>query len=154
MITNPRFVNLCAQGACSGPATQAVIDQAETALGVRFPRQYREFLSQFGAGVFDGATLYGLPDPLTNEPPLWEDVVHVTQQLRGWGQAGTENPANVPISDDGTGVYFFLDTSVAPEVRVVAVGPGVDREVGSDLFEFVVTLAEGGPSRGGRGRAR
>lgn len=143
MVMNEKFERMCASGEVSGPCSTSAVDDAETALSVSFPLQYRDFLAKFGAGVFAGVEVYGLPDPVENDPPMWQDVVTVTKQLREWRQAGTENPAYIPIAEDGTGVYFFLDTEKGPDTSIVAVGPGVEKAVSSDLFEFLVSLSEG-----------
>lgn len=137
------FSKLCSGGEISGPCDKDDIEKAEAALQVRFPDQYRHFLASFGSMLAGGVEIYGLPDPIKNNPPLWEDVVTVTKQLRDWKQAGAENPAYVPVADDGMGIYFFLDTREAPDTKVVAVGPGVESAVSTDFFEFVVSLSRG-----------
>jgi cell wall assembly regulator SMI1 len=143
MDLGAEFSNLCTEGEISGPCGEEAIEKAEVALGVRFPDQYRHFLTNFGSMLACGIEIYGLPDPTKNDPPLWQDVVAVTKQLRDWEQAGSENLAYVPIADDGTGVYFFLDTGEAPNTKVVAVGAGVEADVSTDLFKFAVDLSQG-----------
>lgn len=143
MDTKQKFEDMCIAGEMSGPNSEDNIVAAETELNLRFPRQYRDFLKRFGSGLFGGCEVYGLPDPEKNDPPVWQDVVKVTKQLREWEQVGTENPAYVPISDDGTGIYFFLDTKVSPSTKILAIGPGVERVVSFDLFAFFIDLSEG-----------
>src|SRR5581483_11906810 len=46
---------------CSGPATEDEIAAAEKELGVQFPRSYRAFLRQFGAGYLNAYDIFGLP---------------------------------------------------------------------------------------------
>jgi len=130
-------------GEFSGPCSEYDIRKAEIELGVKFPRQYEEFLSKYGSALLGGVEIYGLPDPEKNDPPLWQDVVTVTKQLREWEQAGTEKPSLIPISDDGTGVYFFIDTDDSPNITIMAIGPGVEKKVSTDLFEFIISLYEG-----------
>ena len=143
MAYNHNFEEMCADGETFGPVPEAAVAAAEADLNVKFPEQYRDFLQRYGCGLFRGAEIYGLPDPEQNDPPLWQDVAKVAKQLREWGQAGAENLAYIPIADDGTGVYFFLDTKASPRTKILAIGPGVEREVSSDLFAFVVDLSEG-----------
>ncbi len=143
MTMNQKFEEICAGGEIFGPIPETTIAEAEAGLNVRFPQQYRDFLQRFGSGFFAGIEIYGLPDPEKNDPPLWQDVLKVTKQLREWGQAGAENPAYIPITEDGTGVYFFLDTAASPSTKILAIGPGIERTVSSDLFDFVVDLSEG-----------
>lgn len=138
-----QFDLLCAAGEIAGPCTEGQITDAERELNVQFPQQYRNFLSEYGAIVANGIELYGLPPTNNDEMPLWQHVVEVSKQLVGWGQAGTENASFIPIAEDGTGVYFYLDTSSAPQTKIIAIGPGVEKLVGSDLFEFAVRLSKG-----------
>jgi cell wall assembly regulator SMI1 len=138
-----QFNELCSNGEVSGPCSDSDIRQAENELGVKFPSQYKEFLSKCGAALLGGVEVYGLPNPETNDPPVWQNVVTVTKQLRSWGQAGTEKPSLVPIAEDGTGVYFFVDTHDFPNTTIFAIGPGVEKKMSSDFFEFIVNLSEG-----------
>lgn len=137
------FELLCRRGEVSGPVSVQAIDRAQAELGVQFPIEYRGFLKEFGAVLAGGIEIYGLPDPERNDPPLWQCVVSVTRQLRDWGQAGADRAALVPISDDGTGVYFYLETAVSPETEIWAIGPGVEKVVSSSLYDFFVDLSEG-----------
>lgn len=137
----PEF--LCRRGQVSGPVNIPAIEQAEAELGVQFPLEYREFLKEFGAVIADGIGVYGLPNSDTNAPPMWQDVVAVTNELRNWGQVGTERKGFVPICDDGTGVYFFLDATKSPKTNIWAIGPGVDKIVSSNFSEFLIDMSNG-----------
>lgn len=143
-LTRENFDLLCAEGEVAGPASNADIARAEAELGVKFPEEYREILLKYGAIIAPGVGVYGLiPKNVNNDPPLWQDIVSVTKELRGWGQAGAEEQNLIPISEDGTGVYFYLDTSESPKTRIVAVGPGVEKVFDADLFSFLTDLAAG-----------
>ncbi|HTN14088.1 MAG TPA: SMI1/KNR4 family protein [Sphingomonadaceae bacterium] len=138
------FDLLCREGDVSGPIGDEAIGRAEAELGVQFPAEYRELLRQYGAVQASGLEVYGLLDESNiDDPPVWQDVVSITKKLRGWGQAGTEKHEFVPISEDGTGVYFYLDTSEAPRTKICAVGPGVEKVFDTDLFSFLFDLAKG-----------
>lgn len=137
------FEALCVAGKCAGPATESVIQQAEQQLGTNFPEEYREFLKKNGALVSRGVELYGLPDAAKNDPPIWQNVVEVTSNLRTLGQLGSDDLYLIPFSDDGSGVYYFFDTRESPATKIVALGPGVDSVVGGSLFEFVANLKAG-----------
>ena len=108
-----------------------------------FPEEYRQFLRLCGAALVPGAQIYGLVEPSRNDPPLWIDVRTVTELLRGWCQAGTEEPGYLPISDDGMGVYFYLDTTAAPNVEIWGIGPGVRTRISGGLYEFALKLTKG-----------
>jgi hypothetical protein len=110
---------------------------------VVFPKEYKEFLMKFGAALAEGFEIFGLPGVPKGELSLWEDVVFVNQELRRGGQAGSERPGYIAISEDGTGVYFFLDTK-SPETRIIAEGVGLDATVvAHSLLDFVVGFSEG-----------
>ncbi|MDO9417155.1 SMI1/KNR4 family protein [Pararhizobium sp.] len=137
------FHQLCRAGIVSGSVDDFVIAQAEAELGVKFPSEYREILQEYGAVLADGVHLYGLLRAEDNGSPQWEDVVAVTKKLREWGQVGADRQSFVPICDDGSGVYFYLDTSVSPATKICAVGPGVERIFDAGLFRFLLDLSEG-----------
>ena len=115
-MTKSDFDMLCATGAAAGPVNAQEIMRAQDELGVVLPREYLAFLGEFGAVVANGVEMYGLNRGDENRPPLWQNVVFVAKQLRQWGQDGTEQKAFVPISEDGTGVYFFLNAEV-PQIQ-------------------------------------
>jgi len=130
-------------GEVAGGASDAEIEAAEAKLGLVFPQKYRDFLRSYGAALLPGAEIFGLVDVTRNDPPLWTDVRKVTEQLRSRGQAGTEDGRFLPISEDGTGVYFYLNTAIAPGVEIWAVGPSVRQLIGNDLYVFASDLASG-----------
>ena len=137
------FDTLCQGGVLSGPTSEEAVNRAQTELGVVLPNEYREFLLEHGAALVSGAEIYGLPDLSKNDPPLWTSVISVTKQLREYGQAGTESGGNVPIADDGMGVYFFLNTQASPGTEIWAIGPGIEKLVSNRFYDFVLDLAEG-----------
>jgi hypothetical protein len=137
------FRDLCSSGLTPGAAPLTIIAEAESRLGVTFPDEYRDFLGEFGALLAQGIEIYGLLSLELNDPPMWQSVVEVTQNLKEMKQAGTERTALVPVSDDGMGVYFFMDTTFAKNAEVLAIGPGVERKVANKLDEFALALASG-----------
>lgn len=138
------FDLLCAEGEVAGPIDREVIAQAEADLDVEFPAEYRDILLQYGAIIAPGMEVFGLiPKGVNNDPPLWQNVVSVTKELRGWGQVGTEKKNLIPISDDGTGVYIYLDTLASPHTKICAIGPGVEKVFEIDLFSFLIDFAKG-----------
>ena len=44
-------------------------------------------------------------------PPFWQNVVTVTQQLQPYNQIGAENKQFIPISSDGMDMNYFMDTT-------------------------------------------
>jgi hypothetical protein len=137
------FERMCASGVVSGPVAEVDIDRAQTELGVVFPSAYREVLKRYGAVLIQGAEIYGLPDPLRNEPPLWINVVSVAKELQRSKQVGAEDRSFIPFSEDGTGVYFFFNTRASPRDEIWAIGPGVKKLASDDLYGFIVDRANG-----------
>lgn len=138
-----KFERLCHAGKVCGPVDNQLIAQAEADLGVKLPSEYRDIIKKYGAVLAKGVEIYGLPDGEVNDPPLWQNVVSVTRWLQKWGMPGADRKGFIPICDDGTGVYFYLDTSVSPETKIWAIGPGIDRIVSVKLFEFVRDFSAG-----------
>lgn len=138
-----KFRVLCESGLAAGPVSDAIIGGAESTLKIIFPSQYRLFLQEFGAVMAQGIQLYGIVDPAKNDPPMWQQVVDTTLQLRGWKQSGSEIREFFPVSDDGTGVYFYLDATPNAHGEVWAIGPGIKRVVASSLHEFAAEYAAG-----------
>lgn len=137
------FHELVLEGEAAGGASDLEIEAAETRLGLVFPQQYRDFLRRYGAALLPGVEIFGLVEPARNDPPLWNDIREVTELLRSQGQAGSEDRCYLPISEDGTGVYFYLNTATAPRVEIWAVGPGVHQLISDDLHAFASKLANG-----------
>lgn len=142
-IADDAFHKLALAGEIAGGASDAEIEAAETKLGLVFPQKYRDFLRSYGAALLPGAEIFGLVDATRNNPPLWTDIREVTEQLRSEGQVGAEDGCFLPISEDGTGIYFYLKTSTAPGVEIWAVGLGVRQLVADDLYVFASELASG-----------
>lgn len=129
---------LCASGEASGPIDNLTINQAEMQLDVKFPSQYRQILKKHGAFVANGVELYGILTDKNDEPSVWIDIVEETKKLKEWEQAGTEREGFIPFSDDGCGVYFFFDTMVSPSTKIHAIGPGIDKFVSDNLYDFII----------------
>jgi len=115
---------------------------AEAQLGVVLPHEYREFVQNFGAGLLPGVEIFGLPDPVRNNPPIFTDVIALTKRLRQRNQAGAERPDLLPISEDGTGIYFFISGCNGGSTEVIAIGPGVEQVIAPSFQSFVVGWAE------------
>ncbi|MGD9367955.1 MAG: SMI1/KNR4 family protein [Desulfobacteraceae bacterium] len=134
---------------CFGTVAEERIREAETTLGVSFPRSYRVFLKSFGASYgLAGCVLSGLP--LTRRwdsaPPEFSNVIDDTELARK--ACGEHLPHEyVAISSDGCDCQFYLDTSrtdATEECLVIALGPGRDTDVAAASFlEFVEKLASG-----------
>lgn len=145
-----------APGFVAGGVSAEAVSEAERHLSVVFPRSYRLFLLNFGAGAAGGFELSGLlgtePDP--EEPPMWSDVVKRTKQLRR--VSGGKLPASlIPFSDDGGDYTFFLDTaerdsSDESPIRVLGPGRNCDK-VADDFLCFLALAAQDRVLRNGAG---
>jgi hypothetical protein len=146
MATLNDVESLLAKAQIAGPADEKQIQEAETALGVGFPADYRSFLSRFGAIFCPEVEIAGLFHSVDdNEPPLWSNVVSNTLRIRRVLRG--EFPIEyVFISDDGGDYKFYLDTSrrdANGECPVIALGPGADAvAVAENFFAFVERVFE------------
>lgn len=138
-----QFHELCKSGIVAGPPLTSQIIEAEAVLEVAFPDQYRTFLQEYGAVVAQCIEIYGVIDPVKNDPPMWHHVVETALKLRAWRQSGSENKNFIPISDDGMGVYFYIDASSGSSAEVWAIGPGIEQVVASNLYEFAISYSCG-----------
>jgi len=127
----------------SGPSSEDEIRNAERELGVNFPPEYREFLTKYGAALGLGYEIAGLTHQDPNEPPMWQSVVSATRLLRdGHGKVGAYDDLIV-ISGDGMDVTFYLRTKGEASGKVLALGPGVEKEVASSISEFISKIGAG-----------
>ncbi len=123
--------------------SEELVYKAEETLGVKFPKDYRDFLIRFGAGNFGSIEIYGLivDDFYNSGIP---DSVWYTLQLRE--EDGLPNSL-VVIHDTGGGELFCLDTS-RQNVPVVAYAIGFELEVqtyeviSNDFGEFLLDRVE------------
>lgn len=134
---------VCVSGETYGPVDPEKIQSAERRLGVRFPDSYRTFLAEYGALLGDGVEIYGLPEQDEDACPVWQSVVDVTLRLRAASQDGALSGEMFPISEDGTGVYFFINSGEHPKTEIHAIGPGVNRILEYDFKAFVVAVSRG-----------
>ncbi|MFN3688931.1 SMI1/KNR4 family protein [Salinarimonas sp.] len=140
MAAKDRFRELCQQGISPGPASEESIRSIETQLGIRFPRDYREFLQEFGACILDGLEIYGIIERDMDQQ-LWQNVGQVAQHFYEF-DLNYKNRALIPITEDGTGCYSCINANKSRETEIVAIGPGVDSVISYEFFEFVLALKE------------
>lgn len=135
-----RFYSLMKSVGFSGPATLKEIEVAQDRLGVIFPEQYTCFLSTFGASIVREFYIFGLPPaPRPGETPLWESLLNVNSVPR----ADPNYQHFLDISHDGGDVCICLNAKKSPETEIWSLGPGVERIVSNDFFEFFIGIANG-----------
>ena len=135
--------NIVSELRVSGPSSEEEITNAERELGVRFPPEYREFLAKCGAARIAGYQIAGLTHQDPDQPPMWESVVSATRSLRdSHGKVGNYDGL-IAISGDGMDITFYLRTKGDASGRVLALGPGVEKEVAGSLSEFIDRIHRG-----------
>lgn len=88
-----------------GPRSEAIVEEAENALQVKFPPTYRKFLLEYGAGSFGSSEVYGVISNNFEESSV-PDAIWCTLNLR----IQIDFPRNlVAIQNDGTGNFLCLD---------------------------------------------
>lgn len=139
---NKEFKEICNKSEAYGKISEQYIDYAEKELGVSFPKEYRNFLLEFGAVLGDGFEIYGLvPELNQDEPPIWQNVVAVTHHIRSFNQVGTEDRHMIPISSDGMDTYYFIN-SKSSDTEIWAVNYEEKKLIASNLLEFVKFLMQ------------
>ena len=127
----------------SGPSSEEEINNGERELGVQFPPEYREFLAKYGAARIAGYQIAGLTHLDPDQPPMWDSVVRATRSLRDrHGKIGHYGDL-IAISGDGMDNTFYLRTEEDVSGRVLALGPGVEKEIASTLSEFISKIHRG-----------
>ncbi len=90
-----------------GPRDASLIEQAELALGVRFPPTYREFLTRLGCGDIAGEEFYGVIQPNFEKSGV-PDAIWMTLDTR----ATTPTPKSYVVTGAvGDGRLYVLDTA-------------------------------------------
>jgi SMI1-KNR4 cell-wall len=135
--------NIISELMVSGPSSEEEITNAERELGVRFPPEYREFLAKYGAARIAGYEIAGLTHQDPDQPPMWDSVVRATRSLRdSHGKVGNYDDL-IAISGDGMDIIFYLRTKGDAAGKVLALGPGVEKEVAGSLSEFIARIHSG-----------
>jgi hypothetical protein len=125
-----------------GGVSESAIASASGAIGLPFPRGYREFLRRLGCGYVSSEEFIGLGGP----PHL--DVVRETLHLREHSKTSRFPDHLIPVRSDGFGNYDCIDTSRptdAEEFEVVAwLHDGGDeqdcQELGASYFDWLLSL--------------
>ena len=133
---------LISQCTVLGPVSKKIVAAAENELQVSFPEEYKQFLYEFGALMGNGIEIYGLPAQDEANPPFWQNVVTVTQQLQSYNQIGAENKKFIPISSDGMDMNYFMDTTKSPELHIWAIGHDSKLLIASNLYEFMIKIRD------------
>ena len=135
--------NIISELKVSGPSTEEQIKTAERQLGVKFPSEYREFLAKYGAARIAGYQIAGLTHQDPEQPPMWDSVVQATRSLRDLhGKVGDYDDL-IAISGDGMDITFYLRTKGDAAGKVLALGPGVEKEVAGTFSEFISRIYGG-----------
>ncbi len=127
------------EGASDGSdlVTEEEIRRAEYDLGVAFPRSYRKFLRQAGAGRLRGVVLFGL---LSDGG--WGNVVTLNQIAK----EGVPDYLLWIAGENGNACDYYLDTSrqnADGECPVVIVGPEQEPvAVANDFLEFLRLICQ------------
>lgn len=118
-----------------GPRSEELVARAETALGLRLPPTYREFVRRLGAGNFGAAEFYGVIDENFSASSVPNGVWLTLDERRS-----AALPKNyVIVASSGTGEYYCLDVRDQGEAPVVIMPPGEtvpSEQVASDFGDF------------------
>ncbi len=128
-----------------GPRSEALVQTAEKALGLKFPTPYRRFLLEYGAGSFGSSEIYGV---------INEDFTHSSVPDAVWCTLNERREGGLPpnllvIYSDGAGTFFCLDCSGDKEgAPIVAYYLGFPSEqqpkevIAKDFGEFLLQVVQ------------
>ncbi|MDX2006955.1 MAG: SMI1/KNR4 family protein [Meiothermus sp.] len=124
----------------SGKVAPEQISLAQERLGVRFPPQYTEFLSEFGCGGVGSEKFFGLGSP------KHLDVVETTLWLRNRFAYTAFSGALIPIRADGFGDCIDTDRPTANGEYMISFWSHESRAFVEDLapsyFEWMMGVLE------------
>ncbi|MBY0515150.1 MAG: SMI1/KNR4 family protein [Gemmataceae bacterium] len=94
------------QGSVATPVSPPEVQQAEAALAVTFPDDYRRFIERFGGAVVRGTSIFGLrqPDLMPDEP---SSVVDQSLAFRQELPAPLANMVVISVDDAGNPIGFL-----------------------------------------------
>jgi antitoxin YobK len=98
-----------------GPRPAELIAKAEKALGHKFPSQFRQFVSRFGAGSFGSFEIYGVIDDEFERSSVPNGVWLNLKGRREYGMPGDL----LVIADLGNGDSYCIELEDGAEGRVV-----------------------------------
>jgi hypothetical protein len=90
-----------------GKVEEEEINSAESELGLEFHSSYRDFVSNYGAGVFEGYFVHGLRYLLLMDENIWTVTQNTKFYKEKQGWPGIEDW--YVISDDGRGNPIGID---------------------------------------------
>lgn len=122
----------------AGERSNALIEAAERAVGLRFPPTYRRFLREYGAGAFGATEIYGVIDSDFENSSIPDAI---------WHNLTPPREGLFAFYGVGDGTEFCLDTTRTAddgEMRVVAVNAGgeVVEEVARDFGSAFLMLIQ------------
>ena len=127
-----------------GQLENELIDEAESALSIKFPPSYRLFLKNYGAMLVNGHEILGLAQAPEdkNQTPMFENLVSYTLSRR----TDKHYPSHlIPICHDGMSSEFCLNASKTNQDRenpIEVFGPGTEGIVAKNFKEFLILLVE------------
>jgi len=133
-----------------GPTFEASLAAAEVELGVRFPADYRAFLSAFGAAQVFDLDIFGIPDTRDTDfdnPPMFHNVIDQTLSLRDPRSAHIlvpENLIHIGLDSSGGGFSFFIETRENAHhgaVLLLQAGSSTLTFVANGFYEFLKQLS-------------
>jgi hypothetical protein len=128
-----------------GPRGAALVEAAESALGVSFPPTYRRFVTELGAGDIAGQEFYGIVSGEFVSSSVPNGIWLTLTARREWPLPGSM----VVVGFDGGIGYYVLDTAKGvadqePPVELWHPGASVPGEpleqVAADFGAFVLRL--------------
>lgn len=121
------------------PASELEVRNAETVLGLTFPKDYRLFLLQYGNVVLNSNEIFGLGCRETGYP----NIIFVRKSLEKIDQ--TSYAGLIPICTNGFGEYHFLIGAPSPygqEGNIISLENNQAEVIADSFTDFMEQLAQ------------
>ena len=127
MMTLNEFMVQLECSVAKKPASKEAIVAAEKALGVRFAKEYKAFLEEYGYACFEGHSLNGISDQ------VYLDVVAVTKEVR---EVLKDLDASLYVVEDLHGDFLYIVQNENGDVFEVGLNRKMNK-IASSLVEYL-----------------
>ena len=129
-------------GDFEGAKSEALVEKAEIALGLKFPPSYRRFLLELGCGDIEGVEVYGIIDDNFEKSSIPNGIWMTLNQR----EAIDLKNQFVIVGEDGDGTLHAIDTGVvesgeSPVVRLSVDGRNVEK-MANDFGSYLLSRVE------------
>lgn len=120
--------------ALTKPASDEQIEFAQSALGIKFSDEYKDFLRIFGVISYNAIEIYGLGVPNTS-------YLNILTQIHDMKELESSFPDNlIPLSEIGDGHFYMYDNLNQNIIIWVSPNGGIAKKTDEKLEDFLIEL--------------